>query len=72
MGRLTPRVRRRRTGRLLVRRSRAQRASIAVVSVAVLGAVWLWVPSLALRTVLTAVLLLALPMFVVIALDRRS
>ena len=72
MRRLTPRMRRRRTGRLLVRRSRAQRASIAVLTVVVLGAVWLWVPSLALRTVLTAVLLLALPMFVVIALDRRS
>lgn len=69
---LTPRLRRNRTGRMLPRRRRTERAAITVCAVGVLLVVWLLVDSLALRLALTAVLLLALPAFVVIALGRRT
>jgi Flp pilus assembly protein TadB len=70
--RITRRPRRGRTGRLFVRRSRGQRAAIAVVTLVALTSVWLWVGNPALRIILTALVLLALPVFVVVALDRRS
>jgi Flp pilus assembly protein TadB len=70
--RLTPRLPDRRTGRLFARRSRGERAGIAVLSLAVLAVIWVLVDDLALRLALAAVTLLALPAFVVIALDRRT
>lgn len=68
---LTPRLPDRRTGRL-GRRSRTERAGIAVLSLAALAAIWLLVPDLALRLALIALLILVLPAVVVIALDRRT
>jgi hypothetical protein len=68
---LRPR-RRRRTGRLLVRRSRTQRIGIVVVPLLVVGAVFLLVDDPALRLVLIALFVLALPALVVVALGRRS
>jgi Flp pilus assembly protein TadB len=69
---LTPRVRRRRTGRLLPRRSPAQRAGIVVLTLLAIGAIWYLAPDPTLRLVLITVLLLALPVFVVLALGRRT
>ncbi|SCL23705.1 hypothetical protein [Micromonospora inyonensis] len=63
---------RRRTGRLLARRSRAERAGIVVLTLAVLGSIWTLVPDPALRVLLMVLLLLVLPAIVVIALDRRT
>ncbi len=65
---LTPR--RRGTGRLY-RRSRGQRIGIVAVPLVLIGLVWLAVPDLALRIVLTAVLVLVLPVLVVVVLGRR-
>jgi Flp pilus assembly protein TadB len=62
---------RRGSGRLY-RRSRAERAGIAVVPVVAAVAVWLLVPDLALRIVLTAMIVLVLPALVVVVLGRRS
>jgi hypothetical protein len=70
--RITPRLPDRRTGRLFARRNRAQRAAIVVLAVAVAGVVWQVVDPLALRLALIALLLLALPAFIVIALGRRT
>ena len=70
--RLTPRLPDRRTGRLFARRNRGQRAAIVVLTLAAVGAVWQFVGPLALRLALIGLLLLALPAFVVIALDRRT
>ncbi|MFV2019737.1 hypothetical protein [Micromonospora sp. LOL_023] len=70
--RLTPRRPGGRTGRLFVRRSRTERAGIAVSAVASLVVVWLAVPDMALRLLLIAVLLLVAPAAVVIALGRRT
>jgi len=70
--RLTPRLPDRRTGRLFARRHRGQRAVIAVLTLAAALVVWLLVDSLALRLALLALIALALPAFVVIALDRRT
>jgi Flp pilus assembly protein TadB len=68
--RLTPRLPRRRTGRI-GGRSRGERASIVVVSLALLLVIWLLVDDLALRLALIALMLLVLPAFVVIALGRH-
>ena len=65
---LTPR--RRSPGRLH-RRSRGQRTGIVVVPVVAAVAVWLLVPDLALRIVLTAMIVLVLPALVVVVLGRR-
>jgi Flp pilus assembly protein TadB len=65
---LTPR--RRSPGRLY-RRSRGQRAGIVVVPLVAAAAVWLLVPDLALRIVLTAMIVLVLPALVVVVLGRR-
>ncbi|MEJ3747748.1 hypothetical protein WEI85_31205 [Actinomycetes bacterium KLBMP 9797] len=64
--------RRRRTGRLFARRSRAQRAGIAALTVVLLALVWLLVEPVALRIALIALSLLVLPAVVVIALGRRT
>jgi Flp pilus assembly protein TadB len=66
---LTPQ--RRSSGRLY-RRSRGQRIGIVVVPVLASAAVWLLVPDLALRIVLTAMIVLVLPALVVVALGRRT
>ncbi len=67
-----PLPRRRRTGRLYARRTRAERASIAVGGLVVLGLIWYVLDlSLTVRIAITALLLLALPAVVVITFDRR-
>ena len=65
---LTPR--RHRTGRLF-RRSRGQRAGIALVPVLAAVAVWVLVPDLPLRIVLIALIVLVLPALVVVVFGRR-
>ena len=70
--RLTPTVRRGRTGRILPRRSRGQRAGIVGMTLLTIGAIFYLVPDPTLRLVLIAVLVLALPVFVVVALGRRT
>jgi hypothetical protein len=70
--RLTPRLPDRRTGRLLPRRSRGERAGVAVVALTAPSAIWLLVDDLALRLGLIILALLALPALVVIALGRRT
>ncbi|WP_319458670.1 hypothetical protein [Micromonospora sp. RTP1Z1] len=69
--RLTPTVRRGRTGRL-ARHSRGERAAIVLLTGAALGGIWNFVDDLALRLALVVLLLLALPAIVVLALDRRT
>jgi hypothetical protein len=70
--RLTPRLPDRRTGRLFARRSRGERAGIAVLTVSALLVVWLVVEPVALRAALIVLILLALPALVVIGLDRLT
>ncbi|GAB2950899.1 hypothetical protein GCM10027280_44220 [Micromonospora polyrhachis] len=70
--RLTPRLPRRRTGRLFARRSRGERAGVVVLSLAGLLAIWLLIDSLALRLMSIVLMLLVLPAVVVIALGRRT
>lgn len=65
-------ARRRRTGRLLARRSRGQRAGIVVLPLVAVAAVWYFVAEPALRLILIVLLVLVLPAVVVVALDRRS
>jgi Flp pilus assembly protein TadB len=67
--RLTPQVGR--SGRLY-RRSPRQRAGIVVVPLLAVLLIWLFVPDLALRIVLTVVIALALPALVVVVLGRRA
>jgi Flp pilus assembly protein TadB len=66
--RLTPRVGS--SGRLN-RRSRGQRIGIVVVPLVAAVAVWVLVPDLALRVVLTAMIVIAVPALVVLVLGRR-
>ncbi|MFC0030431.1 hypothetical protein ACFFMM_12970 [Micromonospora chaiyaphumensis] len=68
--RLTPVVRRGRTGRLR-RHSRGERAAIVLLTGAAVAGIWSFVDDLALRLALVVLLLLVLPAVVVIALDRR-
>ena len=67
--RLTPP--KRSAGRLY-RRSRGQRAGIVLIPVIAAVAVWVLVPDLALRLVLIAMIVLAVPALVVVILGRRS
>ncbi|WP_446216037.1 hypothetical protein [Micromonospora sp. IBHARD004] len=69
--RLTPKVRRGRTGRL-ARHTRGERAAIVLLTGATLAGIWYFVDDLALRLALIVLLLLVLPAIVVIALDRRT
>ena len=62
---------RRSSGRLH-RRSRPQRVGIAVVPVLAAALIWLLVPDLALRIVLSAMIVLVLPALVVVILGRRT
>lgn len=67
--RLTPRIGR--PGRIY-RRSRGQRLGIVLVPLLAVAAVWLLVPDLALRVVLTIVMVMALPALVVLILGKRA
>jgi hypothetical protein len=67
--RLTPRVGR--TGRLFARRSRTERAGIAVPVALALLLIWFVVDPLAGRIGLSALVLLVTPVLVVLVLDRR-
>jgi hypothetical protein len=69
--RLRPRLPDRRTGRLFARRTPAQRAAVAAVTVAAVGLIWLKIDSLETRIALTVVVGVALPVFVVLVFDRR-
>jgi hypothetical protein len=69
--RLTPRLPDRRTGRLYPRRTRTQRAAIAVAAVIVIGLIWLNFDDLATRIALTGLVVLASPALIVLTLDRR-
>ncbi|WP_091672882.1 hypothetical protein [Micromonospora auratinigra] len=69
--RLTPTLRRGRTGRLR-RHTRGERAAIVLLTGAALAGIWSFVDDLALRLALVVLLLLVLPAIVVIALDRRT
>jgi Flp pilus assembly protein TadB len=63
--------RRNRSGRLY-HRSLRQRIGIAVVTLLAAAAVWVLIPDLALRIILTALLVLAVPALVVVVLGRRA
>jgi hypothetical protein len=65
-------VRRRSSGRLLARRSRGERALIGVVGVLGIVVIWTAAPSFGFKVLLTLLLLLALPVLVIVAFDRRN
>ncbi len=65
-------ARRRSTGTLFARRNRGQRAIIGLFAVVGLVLIWQLVHSLALQIALTALLALALPVFVIVVFDKRS
>ncbi|MGK5684556.1 hypothetical protein [Actinoplanes sp. URMC 104] len=67
--RLTPRTRN--AGRLH-RRSRSERIGIVLLPLAAAAAVWLFVPELGLRIVLTTLLVLSAPALVVVILGRKA
>jgi hypothetical protein len=69
--RVTPRRPDRRTGRLYPRRSRTQRATIALVALAAIVLIWLRVEDLGARIALTALVAVASPALIVLTLDRR-
>ena len=56
----------------LYRRSRGQRLGIVIIPLVAAVAVWVLIPDLALRLVLIAMIVLAVPAFVVVILGRRS
>ncbi|GAA1628263.1 hypothetical protein [Actinoplanes couchii] len=53
-------------------RSLRQRIGIVAVTVIAIVAVWTLIPELALRIILTAIIVLAVPALVVVVLGRRS
>jgi hypothetical protein len=65
-------ARRRSSGRLFARRSRGERALIGVVTALSLIVIWSVMPSLGLKVLLSLLLLLALPVLVIVAFDRRN
>jgi hypothetical protein len=65
-------LRTRNSGNLLARRSRAQRAVVAIFVVVSLFVIWWGLASTALSVALTALLLLAVPVLVIVAFDRRG
>jgi Flp pilus assembly protein TadB len=69
MRRMTPRLGS--SGRLH-RRSRGQRIGIVVVPLAAVLVVWLLVPGLPLRVILTAMIVIAVPALVVLVLGKRA
>ena len=68
--RLTPGPRR--SAGQLYRRSRGERIGIMLVPLVAIGAIWLWVPEMSLRILLTAVIVLAAPALVVVVLGRKA
>ncbi len=62
---------RRRIGRLYARRTRAERATIVLVTLLGLAGVWYLVEDMATRIALAALVLVALPALIVLTLDRR-
>ncbi|HEV7897220.1 MAG TPA: hypothetical protein VGP31_05190 [Planosporangium sp.] len=64
--------RRRRSGRLPSRLTRAERAAITVGALAAVTFVWLLVDGLSTRIALTALIALCVPMLFVLTLDRRT
>ena len=64
--------RRRRSGRLPSRLSRAERAGITVGALVAVTFVWLLVDGLSTRIALTALIALCAPMLFVLTLDRRT
>ena len=69
--RLTPTVGLGRPGRIY-RRSRGERIGIVLVPLLAVAAVWLFVPDVPLRIVLTIVIVMALPALVVVILGRKA
>jgi hypothetical protein len=65
-------MRRRSSGRLFARRSRGERALIGVVGVLSLVVIWTVTLSTGFKVLLTLMLLLALPVLVIVAFDRRG
>ncbi|WP_166382485.1 hypothetical protein [Catellatospora methionotrophica] len=65
-------LRKRSAGRLASRRTAAERAGVAIVVTLALFVIWTLVPSTALAVALTLLLALTLPVFVIVAFDRRS
>jgi hypothetical protein len=68
--RLRPRSRR--TGKAFVRRSSGERAGIVIVTLFALGLVWFVLDDVALRLVLTLLIVIGLPALVVAVLGRRT
>jgi hypothetical protein len=64
--------RRRRSGRLPSRLTRAERGAIIAGTVTTLGLVWLLVDGLSTRIALTALIVLFAPALFVLTLDRRT
>lgn len=65
-------LRHRGRGRLFARRSPGERAFAAVTAVLMLVVIWNVVPSVAMRVALSLLFLLALPVLVIVAFDRRN
>jgi Flp pilus assembly protein TadB len=65
-------LRHRSSGSLLAKRSRAQRAVIAVFILVALFVIWWGIASTALSVALTILLVLAVPVLVIVAFDKRS
>jgi len=70
LSRLRPK--RRSSSGQIYRRSRGERIGIMLVPAVAIAAVWLFVPEMSLRIVLTAVLVLAAPALVVVVLGRKA
>ncbi len=68
---LKPRLPDRRTGRIFPRRTRTQRAGITIMAIFAVLVVATLVPSWPARIGLIALILLGLPVFVILVLDRR-
>jgi Flp pilus assembly protein TadB len=68
---LRPRLPDRRTGKVFPRRSRTQRAGIAILTVFAVLVVAYLVPSWPARIGLIALILLGMPVFMTLVLDRR-
>jgi hypothetical protein len=62
----------RRTGRMLPRRSGGERFVITTMTVIALAAVWFLIDPLALRVAFTLLAIVAVPVAVVVAFDRRG
>ncbi|GAA0518324.1 hypothetical protein Ade02nite_77840 [Paractinoplanes deccanensis] len=66
---LTPRVG---SSGTLYRRSRGERLGIVLLTLAAIAAIWLWVPEMPLRILLTVLIVLAAPALVVVVLGRKA